>query len=111
MLEDLVRDVGCRADLLWRCDLHREESSSDFLAALRRAGFDDAASSGLTGLEVLEEQRTGHRLVMVTRTGRIQLRLAAETRHERRVAEARRLYAVMRRHGSMRATSAGNEAS
>lgn len=94
---EFVRDVGCRANLLWRCDLVRAERSAAFAQAVTTRGFAAVPEATRLGLAVFEERQTGHRLVVVLRTGRVQVRLDAMTPHETRVDEARRLFACLQR--------------
>lgn len=94
-IEPLIRDFCCRANMLWGTKLDSTVEEPSFLAALGDHGFSQAPGV-IPGLHVLDHQ-SGHRLVYVTRTGRLQLRLDPLTRHEERVAAAHELYQVVRR--------------
>jgi hypothetical protein len=88
------RDVGCRHDLLWRCDLAPRHAAG-LVPALLAAGFRDATPCAADRLRVLEQPGAGHRIVVVARTGRVQVRLDALTPAHERVGEARRLFALV----------------
>ena len=94
-LSKLVRDVGCRRDLLWRCDLATRFEPEAFVDTLLAEGFADVGQTRRFGLVVLEEPGSGHRAVVVLRTGRVQLRMDASCSHESRVSESQRLHAVL----------------
>ena len=104
----LERDVGCRADLLWRCDLSRPDHAAAFVAVLNSVGFATVPGASRMGLHVLEETSTHHRVVVVVRTGRVQLRLDAESGHDTRRTEARRLFETMREATAVEAAAGGN---
>ncbi|MEM6295817.1 MAG: hypothetical protein AAGA54_31385 [Myxococcota bacterium] len=106
---DLERDVGCRADLLWRCDLSTPGYAEAFATALNSVGFVTVPGASRMGLHVLEETSTRHRVVVVLRTGRVQLRLDAESGHEARRTEARRLFETMRRATAGQAAARGSQ--
>lgn len=94
-LSELVRDVGCRRDLLWRCDLAGLIEPAAFVDALLTEGFADVGQTRRFGLVVLEEPASGHRVVVVLRTGRVQLRMDASCPHAARTGESQRLHAVL----------------
>lgn len=90
---EFAKDVGCRANLVWRCDLASAQHSAAFVDSATSGAF--AAVHGATrlGVAVFEEPNTRHRVVVVLRTGRVQVRLDALTPQDARVAEARRVFA------------------
>ncbi|MGH1348316.1 MAG: hypothetical protein ACRBN8_42570 [Nannocystales bacterium] len=91
-----ARDVGCRADLLWRCDLVDGTQTAAWVALATAAGFSSVPGSSRLGVAVLEEPGSGHRIVAVLRTGRLQIRLDAMTPKPTRVLQARRLFDRLR---------------
>ena len=87
----LTRDHSCLRDLLWRIEL-REPSPSRVLALaehLSKVGWIER--SAVPQLRDLEGP-DGHRLVIVVRTGRIQLRVHYLTAHAERQSAAQRLH-------------------
>lgn len=99
-LAPLTRDVGCRKDMMWatklECATQQPAAAvADFLRALERHGF-TAGAGGIPGrLVVYDHDTTGHRIVIVEQSGRIQIRLDALTRHEARPKSARAIYQIL----------------
>lgn len=89
---DFAKDVGCRANLMWRCDLASAQQSVSFVDAATAGAFEAVPGATRMGIAVFEEPDTRHRVVVVLRTGRVQVRLDALTPAETRVDEARRLF-------------------
>jgi len=96
LAEGFARDVGCRADLLWRCDLVDGAQTAAWLELATAAGFSSVPGSSRLGVDVLEEPTSGHRIVAVLRTGRLQIRLDAMTPKTERVQQARELFERLR---------------
>lgn len=96
LAQRFARDVGCRADLLWRCDLLDATQTVAWLALAASAGFSSIPGSSRLGVAVFEDPRSGHRIVAVLRTGRIQLRLDAMTPKSERVQQAQKLFERLR---------------
>lgn len=88
----LVPDVGCRRQMLWRTSLDSSFGAPLFCRAVVEAGLRDVGPARPTLVATFEEVHTGHRLVFVPRTGRIQLRLGALTPHAQRRDAAHRFY-------------------
>lgn len=93
----LRRDFCCRKNMLWATSLEKGISEEAFARALERQGFVRAAgASPIAGLSMFEHGNTGHRVIYVARTGRIQIRLDPLTSHEDRTQAAERLYELLR---------------
>jgi hypothetical protein len=93
----LRRDFCCRKNMLWATSLEKGISEQAFARALERQGFVRAAeASPIAGLSVFDHGNTGHRVVYVARTGRIQIRLDPLTSHEDRTHAAEQLYELLR---------------
>jgi hypothetical protein len=93
----LRRDFCCRKNMLWATSLEKGISEGAFARALERHGFVRAAgASPIAGLSMFEHGNTGHRVIYVARTGRIQIRLDPLTSHEDRTHAAERLYELLR---------------
>lgn len=86
------RDVGCRADLIWRCDLEEPARSAAFVDTATADAFVAVPAATRMGVAVFEEPATGHRVLVVLRTGRVQVRLDAFTPATDRVDEAHRVF-------------------
>lgn len=87
---ELSRDPGCLRDLLWRSDLDREPQA--VIEALAGAGFEVAfRGAGLVRLRAADESE----IVVVLRTGRVQLRLSYLVPPEARAEAARGLFAAL----------------
>lgn len=91
----LQRDHGCRHLLSWRGDLPAPIDMAWLEARLMSANL--YVCHEHPGFITFEEDDTGHRLVVVPRTGRLQLRLYATTTTETREAEAVRVGGAMGR--------------
>ncbi len=100
LAEGFARDVGCRADLLWRCDLVDGAQTPAWVEFVATAGFSSVPGSSRLGVAVLEDPSSGHRIVAVLRTGRLQIRLDAMTPKPARVQQARELFDRLRALGS-----------
>ena len=96
LAEGFSRDVGCRADLLWRCDLVDGTQTAAWVEFATAAGLTSVPGSSRLGVAVLEEPTSGHRVVAVLRTGRLQIRLDAMTPKSARVQQARQLFDRLR---------------
>ena len=96
-LAPLTRDVGCRKDMMWATRLNPAVPVAELLAGLEREGFGKGAGAIPGRLAVFDQSDTGHRVIFVPRTGRIQIRLDALTRHEERVEAARVVYDILYR--------------
>ena len=90
--------------MLWASKLDDSISEEAFAPALERQQFVRAAgTSPIAGLCIFDHSPTGHRLIYVPRTGRIQIRLDPLTSHEDRVRAAEQLYDLLR-HASEEAS-------
>jgi hypothetical protein len=87
-----ARDVGCRANLMWRCDLEDPRRTEAFVDTATADVFVAVPDATRMGVAVFEEPNSGHRVVVVLRTGRVQVRLDALTPADARVDEARRVF-------------------
>ena len=87
-----ARDVGCRANLMWRCDLEDPLRTAAFVDTATSQTFVAVPEATRMGVAVFEERDSGHRVVVVLRTGRVQVRLDAMTPADARVEEARRVF-------------------
>jgi hypothetical protein len=105
----LARDVGCRADLLWRCDLLQATQSSRWVESAVAAGFMAVPGGSGLGVAVLEDPASGNRVVVVLRTGRVQIRLDSLVPKSARVQQAQDLFDRLAQLGS-RSASAPAEA-
>jgi hypothetical protein len=93
----LRRDVCCRKNMLWATSLDKSVSHEAFARALEQVGFVRAAgASPIAGLSVFDHGDTGHRVIYVARTGRIQIRLDPLTSHEDRARAAEQIYELLR---------------
>ena len=74
---EIRRDPGCVQYLLWRCtptqEIEAEELCERIGSALLRAGFLDCSQEIF--LLVYKEPKHHHQILLVPRTGRIQLRV------------------------------------
>ena len=75
---------------MWRCDLAEAARTPAFVDAVVASGF--SRVSERMGVSVLEQDGSGHRVIVVLRSGRVQVRLDALTPHETRIEAAQRLY-------------------
>ena len=82
---------------MWATRLHPDVSVIRFMESLERHDFATGAGVLPERLAVYDQAKTGQRIIFVYRTGRIQIRLDALTRHEERVEAARCVYDVLRR--------------
>ena len=94
--EGFARDIGCRADLLWRCDLLDGSQTAAWVELATAAEFTSVPGSSRLGVAVFEDPQSGHRIVAVLRTGRVQIRLDAMTPKAQRVSQARALFERLR---------------
>jgi len=94
--EGFARDIGCRADLLWRCDLLDATQTAAWVELATAAEFTSLPASSRLGIAVFEDPQSGHRIVAVLRTGRVQIRLDAMTPKAQRVPQARGLFERLR---------------
>ena len=93
----LRRDVCCRKNMLWATSLDKSVSEEAFARALEQVGFVRAAgASPIAGLSMFDHGATGHRVIHVARTGRIQIRLDPLTSHEDRSRAAEQIYELLR---------------
>lgn len=96
-LAPLRRDFCCRKNMLWATSLSTEFASEPFIEALERRGFRSVQDGPrIGGLAIFEHGETGHRVVYVARTGRMQIRLDPLTSHDDRAAAAEYLYEQLR---------------
>jgi hypothetical protein len=96
-IAELRRDVCCRKNMLWATSLDKSVSNEEFARALEQVGFVRAAgASPIAGLSVFDHGGTGHRVIHVARTGRIQIRLDPLTSHEDRSRAAEQIYELLR---------------
>lgn len=96
-LAPLRRDSCCRKNMLWATSLDQRVSRDDFAQALERHGFRSAiGAASVAGLGVFEHGGSGHRVIHVARTGRVQIRLDPLTSHEDRTRAAEQLYDLLR---------------
>lgn len=80
---------------MWGTRLDRSVILSEFFAALERHDF-TLAPGGIPGrLVVYDHAGSGHRIVFVPHTRRIQIRLDALTQHEDRPGVAQRVYNIL----------------
>ena len=97
LIAELRRDVCCRKNMLWATSLDKSVSSEAFAQALERIGFVRAqGASPIAGLSVFDHGGSGHRVIHVARTGRIQIRLDPLTSHEDRARAAEQIYELLR---------------
>lgn len=83
--------------MLWATSLDENVSMEDFACALEQHGFRRAAGAApVAGLSVFEHGDSGHRVIHVARTGRVQIRLDPLTSHEDRPRAAEQLYDLLR---------------
>jgi hypothetical protein len=85
----LQREHSCRHLLAWRADLPAPVDMRSLEAVLMEATL--FVCLEYPGFVTFEEDRSGHRLVVVPQTGRVQLRLHGATEMDRREGEARRV--------------------
>lgn len=96
-IEELRPDVACRKNMLWATALDKSVANEAFARELERVGFVRAAgASPIAGLSVFDHGGTGHRVIHVARTGRIQIRLDPLTSHEDRRGAAKEIYKLLR---------------
>jgi len=86
---DLSRDFGCFRSLNWRCDLPTGSDCDVIVAALVKRGFEAVRPSGV--LRLLRDA-TGHEVVLVPATGRVQIRVHYLTPEEERRFTAERIF-------------------
>ena len=96
-IAELRRDFCCRKNMLWATSLEKGIPEEAFVRALEQQGFVRAVgASPIAGLSVFDHGNSGHRVVFVARTGRIQIRLDPLTSHEDRTHAAEQLYGLLR---------------
>lgn len=84
--------------MLWGTRLDASIPELVFANALEQQDFVKAAgASPIAGLYVFDHRVTGHRVIYLPRTGRIQIRLDPLTGHEDRVQAAKQLYELLHR--------------
>ena len=84
--------------MLWATKLDASIPESVFASALEQQEFVKAAgASPIAGLHIFDHRVTGHRVIYIPRTGRIQIRLDPLTGHEDRIEAAKRLYELLHR--------------
>jgi len=99
---DIVRESSCVRDLLWRCDLPAAVDIESFLGEMRSAGYlVDSLSPDLRYLK----DPTGNVVVVLPRTGRVQIRVCYAVPREQRPATAREVAASVQ--GALDAAGAG----
>ena len=82
--------------MLWGTKLDDSIDEASFVEALERQQFVEATgTSPIAGLHIFDHGVTGHRIIYVARTGRIQIRLDPLTSHEDRVRAAEQLYELL----------------
>jgi hypothetical protein len=97
--------------MLWATALDKGVSEEAFARALERLGFVRAAgASPIAGLSVFDHGDTGHRVIHVARTGRIQIRLDPLTSHEDRFRAAEQIYELLRAASRAASQSSGSVA-
>jgi hypothetical protein len=107
----LRRDFCCRKNMLWATSLEGNVSAEAFARALERQGFVQAAgASPIAGLSIFDHGNTGHRVIHVARTGRIQIRLDPLTSHDDRSRAAEQLYELLRAASREASQSSGKAA-
>jgi hypothetical protein len=107
----LRRDVCCRKNMLWATSLDKGVPEEAFAHALERLGFVRAAgASPIAGLSVFDHGDTGHRVIHVARTGRIQIRLDPLTSHDDRARAAEQIYELLRAASRAASQPSGNPA-
>jgi hypothetical protein len=105
----LRRDVCCRKNMLWATALDKGVSVEAFARALERLGFVRAAGAApIAGLSVFDHGDTGHRVIHVARTGRLQIRLDPLTSHEDRFRAAEQIYELLRAASRSASQSSGS---
>lgn len=110
-IKALRRDVGCRKNMLWATALDKGVSVEAFTYALEQHGFARAAgASPIAGLGVFDHGDSGHRVIHVARTGRIQIRLDPLTSHDDRARAAEQIYELLRAASRVASESSGNAA-
>lgn len=77
---------------MWRCDLEDPSRSSAFVDTATTDEFVAVPEATRMGVAVFEEPVSGHRVVVVLRTGRVQVRLDALTPADTRAREAQRVF-------------------
>jgi hypothetical protein len=103
VLSPLVPDAGCCKQVLWRCDLPRDSAAEHLVAALRDPtimaddAFTETPQSVAGLLDILEHRQSGHHVVVVRRTGRLQIRLDGLTPPPARLPAARAVYEIVAR--------------
>lgn len=107
----LRRDVCCRKNMLWATSLDKGVPEGAFARELERLGFARAAgASPIAGLSVFDHGDTGHRVIHVARTGRIQIRLDPLTSHDDRARAAEQIYELLRAASRAASQPSGNPA-
>ncbi|MCA9554898.1 MAG: hypothetical protein KC933_33010 [Myxococcales bacterium] len=92
----LTRDASCTRDLLWRLELPAGDDATQLADRLAASGWRDR--SLLPILRDLEGP-DGHRVVIVPRTGRVQLRICYVVPPDARAGAAARLAAALSQPG------------
>jgi hypothetical protein len=82
--------------MLWGTQLDTSIPETVFFRALEQQAFVKAAgASPIAGLYIFDHRVTGHRVIYIPRTGRIQIRLDPLTGHDDRVQAAEQLYGLL----------------
>jgi hypothetical protein len=86
---ELTREPGCCGELAWRLDLSPDRDFSAVARGLIDRGYEGRCLSQM--LKVLRHPQ-GHEVVLVPRTGRVQLRVYYLTAHEDRPVAAEAMF-------------------
>jgi hypothetical protein len=89
---ELARDQSCLRSLNWRCDLPAGSDCDRIAAALAEKGF---ASTGGSSMFRILRSPEGHEIVLVPRTGRVQIRVHYLTPEEERRFAAEGVFALL----------------
>lgn len=89
---ELARDQSCFRSLNWRCDLPAGSDCDRLAATLAEKGF--AAVGGPSAIRTLRSPE-GHEVVLVPRTGRVQIRVHYLTPEEERRFVAEGVFALL----------------
>ncbi len=85
----IVRDQACIRDLLWRIEVGDRDQTAQLSQRLTTLGWANASAFA----QLLDlESPDGHRLIIVPRTGRVQLRVSYLVPRDERKQAALRIY-------------------
>lgn len=90
---ELTREQSCFRSLNWRCDLPAGGDLDALTGALSGAGFTESSSPG-GHLRVLRAAE-GHEIVIVPRTGRVQIRVHYLTAEGERRRTAEQVFCLL----------------